>query len=172
MASTKRALSDVSSDPNDANERVIQKRPRLGHDTSPSSTLHPSLSLSYPDTSHPISRVVPFQRPHPLITFSYDKSRQLEFSDAAMRYYVSPPPDADLAYGYERWIRRPEERGRLDGLLRAILKIQSRGTGHPVVGVISWRGVMTKCVPAILLHPSCFLLSPALSVSENPDGTL
>jgi RAT1-interacting protein len=154
MASTKRALSTVSSDPNDANERIIQKRPRLGLDISPSSSLHPSLSLSYPDTSHSISHVVPFQRPRPLITFSYDKSRQLEFSDAAMRYYVVPPPGADLAHGYERWIRRPEERGRLDGLLRAVLEIQSRGTGHPVVGVISWRGVMTKCVPAILVHTS------------------
>jgi RAT1-interacting protein len=156
MASTKRALSDVSSDPNDANKRVIQKRPRLGHDISLSSSHHPSLSLSYPDTSHPISRAVPFQRPRPLITFSYDKSHKLEFSDAAMRYYIAPPPNADLAHGYERWIRRPEARGRLDGLLRAIREIQSRGSGHPVVGVISWRGVMTKCVPAILLHPSRF----------------
>jgi hypothetical protein len=45
------------------------------------------------------SRSVPFQRPLPLISFSYN--------------YVHPPPlaDADLRRGYERWIRRPEERG-------------------------------------------------------------
>jgi RAT1-interacting protein len=152
MTSRKRAISDIGalSDPNDTDKRVIQKRPRLvDHDTSLSPSPHASLSLSYPSTSQPASRTVPFQRPLPLITFSYDKSRQLEFSDAAMRYYVDPPPSADLGYGYERWVRRPEERGRLDGLLRAILEIQRRGSGHPAIGVISWRGVMTKCVLAI-----------------------
>ena len=45
------------------------------------------------------SRSVPFQWPLPLISFSYN--------------YVHPPPlaDADLRRGYERWIRRLEERG-------------------------------------------------------------
>jgi len=73
-----------------------------------------------------------------------------------MRYYAKPPPDADLRHGYERWIRRPEERGRLDGLLRAISEIRRRGTGDPVIGIVSWRGVMTKCVPSHRLHAPCF----------------
>jgi RAT1-interacting protein len=62
-----------------------------------------------------------------------------------MRYYVSPPRDADLGHGYERWIRRPEEKGRLDGLLRAISEIRRRG-GEPVISMVSWRGIMTKYV--------------------------
>jgi RAT1-interacting protein len=62
-----------------------------------------------------------------------------------MRYYVDPPRDADLGRGYERWIRRPEERGRLDGLLLAISEIRKRGA-DPVINIVSWRGVMTKYV--------------------------
>jgi len=62
-----------------------------------------------------------------------------------MRYYVDPPRDADLGHGYDRWIRRPEEKGRLDGLLRAISEIRRRG-GDPVINIVSWRGIMTKCV--------------------------
>jgi RAT1-interacting protein len=139
MASRKRGISDVDvlPDPQDKDERIAHKQPRLDHSSS---------SLLYPSTSQSVSRTVPFQRPLPLISFSYTEDRKLEFNDAAMRYYVNPPPDADLRHGHDRWIRRPEERGRLDGLLRAILEIRRRGTGDPVISIVSWRGVMTKCV--------------------------
>jgi len=139
--SRKRAILDT--DPKDKDQQPPHKEPRLDPSLSP---LHASSRLSYPSTSQPTSRTIPFQRPLPLISFSYDKNRELEFSDAAMRYYVNPPLGADLGHGYERWIRRPEERGRLDGLLRAISEIRRRATGDPVIDIISWRGVMTKCV--------------------------
>ena len=87
-----------------------------------------------------------------------------------MRYYVDPPRDADLGHGYERWIRRPEEKGRLDGLLQAISEIQRRD-GDPVINIVSWRGVMTKWVfqtTAIL----CAVLRPRLSAREDLDGSL
>ena len=88
-----------------------------------------------------------------------------------MRYYVGPPVGADLGHGYERWNRRPEERGRLDGLLRAISEFRRGGTGDPAVNIVSWRGVMTKCVnPLSLIYRA--LLRSALSARENPDGTL
>lgn len=55
-----------------------------------------------------------------------------------------------LSYGYERWIKRPDERGRVDALLKAILKVkrdaEGNGAKFPEIGVISWRGVMTKYV--------------------------
>jgi RAT1-interacting protein len=158
MASRKRTISDIDtpSNSNDEDKQVIQKRLQLDDDALLSPSLHASVSLSYPSTSQPASHAVPFQRPLPLITFSYNKSRELEFSDAAMRYYVAPPARADLGYGYERWVRRTDDKGRLDGLLRAILETQRRGTGHPVIDVISWRGIMTKCVPATPTHMSCF----------------
>jgi RAT1-interacting protein len=142
MASRKRAISDVD----DKVERVAHKQPRLDPSLPPPP--HGSSSLPYPSTSQSVSRPVTFQRPLPLISFSYTEDRKLEFNDAAMRYYVDPPRDADLRHGYERWIRRPEERGRLDGLLRAISEIRRRGTGDPVINIVSWRGVMTKCVPS------------------------
>lgn len=52
-------------------------------------------------------------------------------------------------------MKRPEERGRLDGLLRAWAKVR-REVGE--VGVVSWRGVVTKCVLAFLsLSPPLLL---------------
>ena len=155
MTSRKRAISevDVFPDTQVKDEWVVHKQPRLDP-----SVPHPqgSSRLLYPSTSQSVSRPVPFQRPLPLISFSYTKDRKLEFNDASMRYYVKPPQDADLSHGYERWIRRPEERGRLDGLLRAISEIRRRGTGDPVINVVSWRGVMTKCVSSRL--SSCTVL--------------
>ncbi|KAH7920240.1 RAI1-domain-containing protein [Leucogyrophana mollusca] len=111
--------------------------------------------LSYPALSHPSSNPPAFQRPSQLITFSYTPSRTLEFTDSALRYFVGPPRGADLGYAYDRWIRRPEERGRIDGLLTAWSKVQKdmkgshEGVGKvPDVGVVSWRGVMTKILTA------------------------
>lgn len=83
------------------------------------------------------------QYPYQLTTFSYSPSRKLEFSNAAMRYYVEPPLGADLSYEYDSWIKRPEERGRLDGLLEACLRKEVKSE-RARANVVSWRGVMTK----------------------------
>lgn len=107
--------------------------------------------LSYP-SKHKAADPIPFQQPSTLLTFSYTPERVLEFTDSALRYYIEPPLRAELKYGYERWIKKPEEKGRLDGLLKAILKYRSRvdaagGDGAAwlrEVAVVSWRGVMTK----------------------------
>ena len=73
-----------------------------------------------------------------------------EFTNSALKYFVDPPLGAHLSYGYERWIKRPDERGRLDALLKAISKVkrdaEGNGVKFPEIGVISWRGVMTKYV--------------------------
>jgi len=71
-----------------------------------------------------------------------------------MKYYTEPPRGAKLDYGYERWIQRgeKEEKGRIDSLLLALERIrhgegQSGDAGKERVkglGVVSWRGVMTK----------------------------
>ncbi|KAH9041705.1 RAI1-domain-containing protein [Lactarius pseudohatsudake] len=132
-----------TADTSDGDNRAALKQPRT--DTS---HLHPSVSLVYPSVTQPSPRTVPFQRPLPLISFSYNQGRELEFSDAAMRYYIDPPPGADLGYGYDRWVRRPEEKGRLDGLLRAISETRRREASDPAIGVISWRGTMTKILTA------------------------
>jgi RAT1-interacting protein len=60
-----------------------------------------------------------------------------------MKYFMVPPPRIDLSYGYERWIKREEDRGRLDALLEClerekILKASRRPS------IVTWRGVMTK----------------------------
>lgn len=110
--------------------------------------------LLYPSTSAPYKSAKPvlFQQPSSLLTFSYTPDRTLEFDNSAMRYYVDPPTGAELRYGYEWWIKRPEERGRLDGLLRAVTRVKEKmdasgGSGTRWlrdISVISWRGVMTK----------------------------
>ncbi|KAJ7592915.1 RAI1 like PD-XK nuclease-domain-containing protein [Mycena floridula] len=108
-------------------------------------------SLPYPDLSQPSAKVTPFQQPSPIISFSYTPSRVLEFTDSALKYYVEPPIGAKLGYGYDRWIRRPEEKGRLDGLVKALSEAQRRGTSKvnlSDIGVVSWRGVMTRILTA------------------------
>jgi len=102
-------------------------------------------TLAFPGLSHPPSHPPAFQRPSQLITFSYSPSRVLQFDDSALRYFVDPPRAADLNHGYANWIRRPEERGRIDGLLTAWSRVKKSIKGqNPEIGVISWRGVMTK----------------------------
>jgi len=82
----------------------------------------------------------------------------------ALRYYLEPPQGADLTHRYgarsssfqsasehltrsfgfaEHWTKRPEERGRLDGLLAACLRPEAAGE-RTRANVITWRGVMTK----------------------------
>jgi len=112
-----------------------------------------SSTLPIPPTDNPSSRSPPFQQPYQLMTFSYasvtspedpsKRSRALEWNNSSMKYYVPPPQGANLAYGYERWIKRPEERGRLDGLLEACIKDQCEGERRRA-DLITWRGVITK----------------------------
>jgi len=109
------------------------------------STLH--TSLAYPNTSRPTSKQTPFQQPTQILSFSYTPARTLEFTDSALRYFVEPPLGAKLAYGYERWARKPDSRGRIDGLLQAFSKAKDM-SGVPLqdVSVVAWRGVMTRYV--------------------------
>lgn len=106
--------------------------------------------LAYPDLSNHNPVSVPFQQPTQLISFSYDASHTQEFDDSALRYFVHPRSGVDLSYGYDRWIKRPDERGRIDALLKAISKAKKDGIGKgvqfPGIGVVSWRGIMTKYV--------------------------
>lgn len=118
-------------------------RPKLNHHSDP--LLEPS--LSYPDISRPIARQTPFQQPTQLLSFSYNSAHELEFNDSALRYFVDPPRDASLEYGYDRWVRRPETRGRVDGLLQAFLKAKEKDPSPFLqdIGAVAWRGVITKC---------------------------
>ncbi|KZT23079.1 RAI1-domain-containing protein [Neolentinus lepideus HHB14362 ss-1] len=105
--------------------------------------------LTYPSISNPPQvKPVPFQQPTFLLTFSYTPSHELVWNDSAMRHYVDPPPGAELRYGYERWIKRPEERGRIDSLLKAWTRARNMYGGMPGIGVVSWRGVITKILTA------------------------
>ncbi|OCH88558.1 RAI1-domain-containing protein [Obba rivulosa] len=156
MASLKRNISDILDDGHD--DRAA-KRPAI-HDNPDIDIASPRLQpsdhhLVYPSTTS-TTKPVSFQQPTPLLTFSYDQSRTLSFTDSALRYYVDPPHGAELRYGYERWIKRPEEKGRIDGLLKAISRVKQKmedsgGGGSEWlrgIGIVSWRGVMTKILTA------------------------
>lgn len=119
--------------------------------------LDSAASLPYPSLSSSPSKVPAIQRPSPILTFSYNSDHVLEFNDSALRYYVEPPRGADLGFHYEKWIKRPEERGRIDGLLAAWSRFKK--TLHasspspsvvnvPDVNVMCWRGIMTKILAA------------------------
>ena len=114
-----------------------------------------SLTLDYSNTSQPPRQSIPFQQPTQVISFSYTSSRTLEFTNSALRYLADPPPGVKLGYGYERWVRKPEQRGRIDGLLQAFSKARNDNAGPSLqdVEVVAWRGVMTKCVN--YFHPHC-----------------
>lgn len=132
----KRSLSEVSSPVSEDEPLSRQRR------------LTTSGRLRYPNcnSAHTVTPP-PFQKPMPILSFSYDPSRTLLFDDSAMRYFVDPPIGAELSYGYDRWIRRPEEKGRLDGLLKAYSRAKiGRKVDLSDVAVVSWRGVMTKYV--------------------------
>ncbi|CAE6408910.1 unnamed protein product [Rhizoctonia solani] len=86
-------------------------------------------------------------QPQQLTCFSYTPNRELRFDKSALKYYVPAPTNADLGYRYEHWTKRPEERGRIDSLLRAIE--QDHVVGERKKGAfICWRGVMTKLLIA------------------------
>ncbi|KAF7312470.1 RAI1 domain-containing protein [Mycena indigotica] len=105
-------------------------------------------ALEYPTSSSGSSP--PFQQPTALLSFSYTPAHELVFDDSALRYYVPPPARAKLSHAYDRWIRRPEERSRIDGLLRALSRAQDQK--HPSlasgVGAVGWRGVLTRILTA------------------------
>lgn len=135
----------------DSNDRPAKR----AETESARGSLVPSASLPYPPLHSSTSiQPVPFQQPTGLLTFSYTPQRVLEFTNSALRYYIDPPPGADLRYGYERWIKRPEEKSRLDGLLRAMERLIEKtdtsmgfGSGQKWlhdIAVVTWRGVMTK----------------------------
>lgn len=140
-------LSDVEE------PQATRKRNKVDQSTSTSTT------LPLPCLTDPLQRPPTFQQPYQLLSFSYvseeDKTssshshhshlrvRTLKWSNASMRYFVPPPSGANLAQGYEAWIKRPEERGRLDGLLEACIRRECEGERRRA-DVITWRGVMTK----------------------------
>jgi RAT1-interacting protein len=147
MSPLKRNLSDL--DTGDASQfgrptGGPSQRPRLGSDATTSDPA--SFTISYPDvkqTNAPV-RQIPFQKPTQLMSYSHDANHTQRFDNSAMRYYIDPPMGARLDCGYDRWIRKPDERGRLDGLLRAFLDMKAKGGMLPDSGVVSWRGIMTK----------------------------
>ena len=98
-----------------------------------------SLKLPRRDSSQPS---VAFQKPSVITTFSYTSNRELVFDNSAIKYLVQPPVRADLGYRYSRWTKRPDEKGRLDSLLRAVAR--SGVIPNPFEVAVSWRGVMCK----------------------------
>lgn len=135
--SKRKVSAALGGQPDDRNTK-----PRLDADQS-------SSFLAFPNTSqaHQRKAAVPFQKPTQIMSFSYPPSHIQEFTNSSLRYYVDPPLGANLGYGYDRWIRRPDEKGRLDSLLRAYTRAEDSGT-CPVslndIAVVCWRGVMTR----------------------------
>ncbi|KAK7682606.1 hypothetical protein QCA50_014406 [Cerrena zonata] len=111
-----------------------------------------SEELAYPPKTTNPPTSVSFQKPSLLLTFSYNESHELEFTNSSLRYYVQPPKNADLNYGYDRWKQRADDKGRIDSLLRAISKNRSNLDASGKDGrswlqnidIVSWRGVITK----------------------------
>ncbi|KAJ7031395.1 RAI1-domain-containing protein [Mycena alexandri] len=145
---SKRNLSDLLNGDADAEPGPSTKQRRRS--PTPSPPLPAPQTLAYPALDSPPVTATPFQRPTQIISFSYSPERELQFNDDALRYLASPPPRAQLAHGYDRWVRRPERRPRIDSLLRALSA--GRQKQHPAlasgVGAVAWRGVLTRILTA------------------------
>ena len=155
MSPAKRPISEDEKDTTP--DRHVKQRVEEPVAEATTESTAPSQSLPYPPKNRPVKQEA-IQRPNRLLTFSYDAHRALHFDDSAMKYFVYPPMNADLKYGYSRWIKRPEEKGRIDGLLKAIAKYRQDLDGAnntpargelglqwiQQMGCVSWRGVMTK----------------------------
>ncbi len=104
-------------------------------------------SHSYPNTNAPptTAQPPPFETRTSIISFSYDATRTIQWDSSALRYYVKPPPKADLSYGYDRFILH-EDKGRIDTLLEAFQRAKNERGTDLSNGVVSWRGVITKYV--------------------------
>lgn len=135
---TKRSIDDVI-DP-EQSVPVIAKR-LDGVDKSTNASSQPFVRIAFPSVAP--HEVPALHYPSQLITFSYSAQHKLEYTNSAMRYYCASPLDADLSYRYENWIKKPESRGRLDGLLEACLREEVK-TERKRANIITWRGVMTK----------------------------
>ncbi|KAI0696936.1 RAI1 like PD-XK nuclease-domain-containing protein [Cytidiella melzeri] len=168
MPPTKRSISEVDVEEKDIPARDTKRRVDEVGTVIAAATTHSSAashSLSYPPKDRPVKPVA-IQYPSRLLTFSYNTERTLLFDNSAMKYFAAPPMNADLRYGYSRWVKRPEEKGRIDGLLKAIVKHgkdldmssndpQPQGVQGKVSSqwlkqmyCVSWRGVMTKILTA------------------------
>ncbi|KDQ14966.1 hypothetical protein BOTBODRAFT_131994 [Botryobasidium botryosum FD-172 SS1] len=102
---------------------------------------------SFPIPPRVPSEPLPLQRPKCLLTFSYNANHELEFNNSAMKYFSPPPAQADLNWGYDRWVHKEEGIVRLDSLLQATLRDEARyeaGRAH----LVTWRGIMTKIMMA------------------------
>jgi len=124
-------------------ESIPEADSPLGEDK----THGPTLFVPLPDPRTVKPKPIPFQQPSPLTSFSYTPDHVQEFTDSALRYYVDPPLGSNLSYGYERWIRKPDTRGRIDSLLKAVSRVKNdarQNGGLPEIGLVSWRGVMSK----------------------------
>lgn len=138
MTTNKRTIEDVA-DP-EQNARVVSRK--LGGDEESRRGVEPSfVRIAYPQVAP--AKAPALQYPNQLTTFSYTANHELEFTNSAMRYYCEAPLNADLSYRYENWIKKPESRGRLDGLLKACLRDEVV-TERQRANIITWRGVMTK----------------------------
>ncbi|KZW02878.1 RAI1-domain-containing protein [Exidia glandulosa HHB12029] len=122
----------ASEEPSDEKNHQTQRR-RISAPTR----------LPLPQRDAPARPSPPFQLPFQLLSFSYTPERELVFDDSALRYYIDPPQRADLTYRYDDWTKREEERGRLDGLLRACVRDEVEPE-RVRANVITWRGILTK----------------------------
>lgn len=138
----KRGIHDVDQDPITKLEEEVRFGPRRRLESS--HELGQKLEL--PSKSTPPTQVA-FQKPYQLVSFSYTPQRELVFNDSALRFWVEPPRNADLNHRYAHWIKRKEERGRLDGLLKAAIHARCDET-RSRARTICWRGVLCKILIA------------------------
>ncbi|KAF8313663.1 RAI1-domain-containing protein [Clavulina sp. PMI_390] len=114
-----------------------------------------------------------FQKPRTLITFSYDSLHELHIgSNEALRYFQSPPPEADLNYRFDHWVHKVETKPRLDSLLKCLGGSPQAVHASNRPSVVTWRGIMTKILTAPTetregWELNAMLIGPLLCLEEH-----
>lgn len=83
--------------------------------------------------------------------FSYDDNHAYRPDDSSLRWYYHHPIDigANLSSGFETFDKHDDSRAdHLVSLLKSLVEYEKRN-GRVDVGVVTWRGMMTKVSSAL-----------------------
>lgn len=85
--------------------------------------------------------------------FSYDDDHVYRHDDSSLRWYYHNPLDTgvDLSSGFETFDKHDDSADEhLVSLLKSIVE-HEKANGRVEVGLVTWRGMMTKVVPPLFL---------------------
>ena len=102
----------------------------------------------------------PYQEPHLLHTYSHLPSREIQHNVPPLAYHARAPIGCDLNNGFkQRTERDPRLQEHLDGLCEGLIRYVRRKGSLKKGALVTWRGMLTRCVADVLLDEPSLKLS-------------